>query len=392
MAQDRGLALRLQPGDGLPEVHGDRHQIIQVLVNLLNNAVKFTQQGSITLGARRREDFVEFSVTDTGEGIFPEEREMIFDDFYRISEAAGNRPKGTGLGLSISKKIVEFHGGEIRVESEPGRGSTFSFTIPLASSTLPHIAEQTPLIIGQGTARGYRPILVLSLDPTVRRSLRVKLEERGYHTVGGDTPERALQIIQETHPGLVILNISEGRENYEEIFHWARGSAVRVLLVSLFIWGYGDAPRLTLQGYIPTPFDRYRITSLFEELGMQRGEFTIISPQQDEARNLQILLNSSGYSTTIFSDADRAVAACAHAPPAGIIIGAFDKVQIERIISGVKSSPQTSGTSLFLILGTPLHTHVRTITLDRANQKSGRDGMFKLMGEIEAIYSKSLGT
>jgi signal transduction histidine kinase len=389
MAQDKGLSLRLQTCAGLPKVSGDRNQIIQVLVNLLNNAVKFTREGSITLSAQVWEEFMKFSVADTGEGIFPEEREVIFDEFYRISEAAGNRPRGTGLGLSISKKIVEFHGGQIRVESEPGKGSTFSFTIPLASSVPPRVLPLPPLATDTAP-RECSSILVLSGDPSIRRSLRIKLEELGYHTVGGDTPQRAVRIMEETHPGLIILNVSQGEEGYDELCQRARSAAVKVLLVSLYIWGYDCTPALSLHGYIRSPFDRYRIHSQLEALGIPRGKLAVISPCQEEARTLQLILDSGGYSTAIFSDPAIAVKACTDAPPAAMIIGAFDKSQIEYIIAGVKSSPRTSGIFLFLVLRGSFHSHVKTITLDSSNRKNGSDGMYRLIGEIEAAYSKSL--
>ncbi|MGB7952222.1 MAG: ABC transporter substrate binding protein [Candidatus Binatia bacterium] len=113
-------------------VWADREKINQVLMNLIGNAIKFTPvQGRVTVSASRNggED-VQVSVSDTGPGVRPEEKEKVFDKFYQIAEDGGAKPKGTGLGLAIAKALVELHGGKIWVESEPGRGSTFSFTLP----------------------------------------------------------------------------------------------------------------------------------------------------------------------------------------------------------------------------------------------------------------------
>lgn len=386
MARERGLSLLVQPASHLPEVSGERNQIIQVLVNLLNNAVKFTSQGSITLSARVRETFVEFSVADTGEGIFPEEREVIFDEFYRIGEAAGNRPRGTGLGLSISKRIVEFHGGRIGVESEPGKGSVFSFTIPLAQA-FPLQEDSTPTPPTEAAISAHRPVLVLSRDPSVRRSLRMRLEQVGYRTVGGDTPRHGTRIMEETRPGVVILNIAPGEEDYEELLRQARNSAIRVLLVSLYVWEYGTPPCLSLHGYIPRPFDRYRIVSRLEALGIRGGKVAVISPCQEEARELQLILEGEGVSTTIFSDPSRAVRACASEPPDAIIIGTFDAARTERTIAELKSHPRTGDRFLFLVLKGSLPVHAREVTLDAANGKGARDGMSRLLAEIEAAYT-----
>jgi len=118
--------------DWLPAVAGDEQRILQVMANLISNARKFTPpDGSITLGARATGDAVEFWVTDTGAGIAPADQRHIFDWFWRASHERAER--GTGLGLAIAKGIVEAHGGRITVDSEPGRGSRFSFTIPLAA-------------------------------------------------------------------------------------------------------------------------------------------------------------------------------------------------------------------------------------------------------------------
>ncbi len=113
-------------------VEADRLRVKQVLVNLLSNAAKFTpERGHISVDAHINDGFVVTSVTDTGIGIPPEEHEAIFDEFYQTGVTTKGVREGTGLGLAITKRLVEGHGGTIRVESEPGKGSRFTFTIPV---------------------------------------------------------------------------------------------------------------------------------------------------------------------------------------------------------------------------------------------------------------------
>ena len=126
----------------LPDVLGDVKMIQQVLMNLLSNAITFTRSGHVQLSVRSAEGFVRFEVEDTGIGIPAEERQAIFDQFHRVGGLVSPGYEGTGLGLSISKRIVEKHRGVIGVESEPGRGSTFWFTIP--SATAPKRTETRP--------------------------------------------------------------------------------------------------------------------------------------------------------------------------------------------------------------------------------------------------------
>jgi signal transduction histidine kinase len=120
---------------GLPAVTGDRDRLIQVVINLISNAVKFTPSGSITCTARRSDDggvpMVIVSVADTGHGIAPEDHERIFEQFGQAGDTVPDGPRGTGLGLPICREIVERHGGRLWLESELGRGSTFSFSLPV---------------------------------------------------------------------------------------------------------------------------------------------------------------------------------------------------------------------------------------------------------------------
>jgi signal transduction histidine kinase len=117
----------------LPAVWGDRDRLLQVLDNLIGNAMKFTPPGGhITIGAASREDQVLFWVRDTGGGIAPEKLAHVFDRFWQAAEHTGRL--GAGLGLAISKGIIDAHGGKIWVESAPGRGSTFFFSVPIAGS------------------------------------------------------------------------------------------------------------------------------------------------------------------------------------------------------------------------------------------------------------------
>jgi PAS domain S-box-containing protein len=118
----------------LPHVRCDRNRLIQVMVNLFSNAAKFTEQGSVTCRAGRVGDHLRVSVEDTGTGITPAQQAVIFDKFTQGHESLADRPKGTGLGLPICKQIIEDHRGHLWVESQPGQGSAFIFTLPLPAA------------------------------------------------------------------------------------------------------------------------------------------------------------------------------------------------------------------------------------------------------------------
>ena len=126
-----GIKLDVTIDERLGEYVGDERKIKQILLNLLSNAVKFTPEGGrISINARQINGSVQISVTDTGIGIAPEDQARIFEEFRQVGTDHVHKSEGTGLGLTLAKKFVELHGGTIWVESEVGKGSTFTFTLP----------------------------------------------------------------------------------------------------------------------------------------------------------------------------------------------------------------------------------------------------------------------
>jgi signal transduction histidine kinase len=129
-------------------IDGDRVRTRQILYNLLSNAAKFTPAGGrVSVDVSCADGFAEISVSDTGIGIPPQEHESIFDKFHQVVAATSGMREGTGLGLPITRRLVEEHGGRIWLESEPGKGSRFTFTIPSGIAPLGHTNEKS---VGSG--------------------------------------------------------------------------------------------------------------------------------------------------------------------------------------------------------------------------------------------------
>jgi two-component system phosphate regulon sensor histidine kinase PhoR len=131
LAEGKKQTLRVEPLEGLSTIRADGQKVHQVMVNLLNNAISYTPEGgSITVKAGPVSEGVEVSVMDNGIGIPPDDLPRVFERFYRVDKGRSRELGGTGLGLSIVKHIVEAHGGRVRVESKPGKGSRFTFFLP----------------------------------------------------------------------------------------------------------------------------------------------------------------------------------------------------------------------------------------------------------------------
>lgn len=134
MAAQKGIDLKLAIGEGVAEITTDRRRLEQILLNLCNNAVKFTETGQVRIDCHGEADVYLIAVTDTGIGIPPQEIPNLFQSFHQIDTGLTRKYEGTGLGLSICKKLVDMMGGTIEVDSQPGRGSTFTLRLPRASN------------------------------------------------------------------------------------------------------------------------------------------------------------------------------------------------------------------------------------------------------------------
>jgi signal transduction histidine kinase len=136
VAKEKGINLVLELDGSLPRASFDKDKVNQVLSNLVNNALKFTEEGSITIATSKREDTIQISVSDTGCGIKKEDLPRLFHEFEQLETVGIEKTRGTGLGLAISKEIITRHSGEIRAESELGKGTTFFFTLPIQEMEL----------------------------------------------------------------------------------------------------------------------------------------------------------------------------------------------------------------------------------------------------------------
>jgi len=205
--------------DRLPKLEADHDRLLQVLINLISNASKFTDEGSVTVSAKRTSEGVEFSVTDSGPGIAVADHHTIFEKFRQVGDTLTNKPKGSGLGLPICKQIVAAHHGRIGVDSSPGRGARFFFVIPTdapisspqpspaASNTAAllarierHVAETLP-------AREGGEVLVVDDDANLRELVRQQLTERGYTVRHAADGAEAIAEVRKHKPDLIILDV-----------------------------------------------------------------------------------------------------------------------------------------------------------------------------------------
>jgi PAS domain S-box-containing protein len=217
LAEHKNLALSAHVGVGLPEnLVGDQDRLRQVLLNLLNNALKFTAKGSVTLqivhlpdpslpaGERR----VRFSVTDTGIGIPAAKQELLFERFSQVDNSTSREFGGTGLGLAISQRLVQLMGGRIRVASEVGQGSTFSFEVVLPLSESADQGAHGPIPIARNDVASHGADVLLAEDLEINQDIaRSILEAAGHRVDIAADGVRAVEAVQQRVYDLVLMDV-----------------------------------------------------------------------------------------------------------------------------------------------------------------------------------------
>jgi signal transduction histidine kinase/CheY-like chemotaxis protein len=205
LTKGKPIELRQEIAPDLPIVEADRTRIRQILLNLLSNAAKFTDTGVITVQASRADEQLILSVSDTGIGIAPEHLDAIFEEFRQIDGGSDRRYEGTGLGLAICRRLVDLHGGRLWVESTPGVGSTFAFSLPIAPIAQPS-ATASPKAFTPHNPNGI-PVLVIDDDPAAIEIVATYLARDGYAVHGVADSRQALEQAHRIKPAAIILDV-----------------------------------------------------------------------------------------------------------------------------------------------------------------------------------------
>lgn len=327
LAQEKGLRIDTRFAPGLPAVEVDPARLKQILINLLSNAIKFTDRGHIEVMAQASGRMVRIAVKDTGIGISADAQKVIFDEFVQGDGSSTRRHGGTGLGLSIVRKLVEMHGGAITVVSEPGLGSTFTFTVPAWG------ASQLPLVTATPRPATRRPnqglpggaILVVDDDPSVRQLIARHLEQEGWKTVQASNGSDALQLARESRPILITLDVmmpdASGWWVLEKLKEDPSTAGIPVLVVTIvederlvFSLGASD--------YLAKPYERSKlIKKVHRLLPDLAGKKVLVVDDDAEARILlSRILRDEQVEVDLARNGDEAMTMIAQAPPDLILL------------------------------------------------------------------------
>lgn len=279
-------------------VYADRIRLKQVLYNLLSNAVKFTpERGSISVEAHAEGGQAHISVSDTGVGIRKEDQSVIFDEFRQVGESAKGIKEGTGLGLAITRKLVEQQGGIITVASELGKGSRFTFTIPVG------IAPDPNNIVHRGSGSCEHPVvLIVDDEPTARELLTNYLGPQGYVVITAASGTEAVAKAKEFRPDAITLNmLSPGQTGWMTLYelkHNSETADIPIIVVSV-VDQKGMAFTLGASEYLVKPVARETLLAkLAQHVGSSHDGGSRVLVAEDEITTLRVIegiLKGAGY-------------------------------------------------------------------------------------------------
>jgi len=353
------LALSKEVDPNLPQIIGDKDRLLQVLINLLANAVKFTDTGQITCRAVQSNNQVIISVIDTGTGIPASELETVFDKFKQVGDTLTDKPKGTGLGLPICKEIITNHEGHIWVESELGQGATFSFSLPILSSTsispmatawmkkldidlLIQQFERHHQAIAASTTPSEKNILVVDDENHIRELLRQELESRNYNVIEAQNGLDALRKIKTRPPDLIVLDIMMPKMNGFDIIRLLRDDPLTAnipLIVLSIVEDKNRGYSLGVDRYFHKPLDTAKLLAEIETLlstDYIRRKVLVVDKDYTKSRNLTDLLRLQGYQVAQLFEAKQLIPHATALQPDMIIINSVSSTEILKQTSSLR--------------------------------------------------------
>ena len=298
LVRGRGIALQATLPQDLPPVSIDRDRVQQVLLNLLNNAQRFTERGKITVRAILESEQVRVTVTDTGVGIPPSEHEDMFKEFYQVEGliAQGQGQGGHGLGLAICKRFIDMHGGRIWVESEgvPGRGSRFHFTLPVAGAERVEVSalQRSRMPLRSPTGRG-RPLLLLDQDTTILKMLERGLEK--YQVVPVDDISQVDRLARELRARAVVVNSTHKEHSEQQILELrqALGDFSLPIIACPMVGKQQLGQALGAVDYLVKPVAREALVAVLNRLGGGAHRVLVVDDDPQMAHLISRMLETN---------------------------------------------------------------------------------------------------
>jgi GAF domain-containing protein/DNA-binding response OmpR family regulator/anti-sigma regulatory factor (Ser/Thr protein kinase) len=377
----------------LGTMHGDQTRLRQALLNLTSNANKFTEDGAVTVTARCERidggDLITIAVTDTGIGMTPEQMGKLFQEFSQADASTTRKYGGTGLGLAISKRFCQMMGGDITVESEPGKGSTFTIRLPRTvqiGQAQPRPSEadvDTPRRLDVGEQE--RLILVVDDDATVRELVERHLERSGFTVVTASGGQEGLRLARELRPAAVTLDIMMPDLDGWTVLAAIKGdptlASIPVVLMSI-VEQKNRGYALGAADYLVKPVNRAKlIETLTGICGSIAGKALLVDDDEVVRRSVRQALEPIGWKVNEAENGQAAIESLSATRPDVIILDLMmPKMDGFEFLDELRGRPDRQDIPVLVITAKDLTDEDRNRLnggVERIIQKSDRDEMLR---------------
>lgn len=326
LVQKKGNTLRLDLAGELGVMHSDVVKVRQCLFNLISNAAKFTEQGVITLSIRRAPgeggDWIEFAVADTGIGMSEEQVSRLFQRFAQADDSTTRNFGGTGLGLALTRAFCRLLGGEVSVQSEQGRGTTFTMRLPAIMPEQQAGAEQEPQAALTGDA-GENVVLVVDDDPSQRELLTRFLEREGFAVRTASDGRTGLELARAIRPRAILLDVMMPQMDGWSVLSALKAdpelAAVPVVMAS-FVHEPGLASALGAADYVVKPVEWDQLKAVMQRFRATEGAVLVVDDDADARARVRTVLERNDWMVTEAANGEEALAAVAQATPQLILL------------------------------------------------------------------------
>ena len=328
LASERRIHIEAEAGNA-GQILADEAKVRQMVLNLVSNAIKFSSdEGKVTIRATRVVDRLEISVTDNGIGVAKEDLPLLFKEFQQVDSGVSRKQQGTGLGLTLTRSFAVLHGGDVRVESELGKGSCFTIDLPLEARSPGRALEAGASSQGKSGGDASRPlVLIVDDDPVAAELLTRQLQQAGFRTDIARTGAEAVTKARKLLPVAITLDILLPDHDGWEILRRLKldkvTSGIPVIVVSV-VDNEALGTALGALDYFVKPVDATELVSRLKEFNLvpRVGEKTCVMVVDDEAPNrewLRLVLEPAGFDV-VLAGGGRAAIALAKSRKPGLVI------------------------------------------------------------------------
>ncbi len=376
LLEEKGLSLTLSIPENLPQVETEESKLHQVLTNIISNAVKFTEKGSVDISVTHDPMNVFIEVKDSGIGISEEMLHHIFDEFRQADGTSSRQYEGTGLGLSIANKMTKILGGNIKVKSKLGKGSVFTVTIPIEWHEDILLTEE--FSFGNKSSESMdKMILVVDDDPKIVKDISEYLNEAGYKTMGATSGKEALELAENYQPFAITLDIimpeMDGWEVLQKLKTNARTKNIPVIIVSVSN-DKDTGFALGAVGYINKPVDKDLLILEIKTINKTPDSVMIVDDNEFELKQMTEIIEAEGINTILATGGKECIKLLEEKVPDILVLDIMmPDMDGFKVLKKIRKNPKTRDLPVIIVTAKDLTKEDKT----------------RLIGKVSSIIAKS---